>query len=380
MDTPFIFGKIASSFNFTDRTEETVLLVSNFNALVNTIVISPRRWGKSSLVFKAADLANGTNDKLKICRLDLFNVRSEEDFYTILAQNVLKSTSSKWEEAINSSKKFLSRFIPKISFGADPQNEVSFSFDWSEMKNNPDDLLDLAENIAKEKGLRIVICVDEFQNIAEFKDPVFFQRKLRSHWQKHQNVAYCLYGSKRHLLLDVFTNSSMPFYKFGTILFLEKIDTKSWIEFITERFTSTGKSISKELAELISSLAENHPFYVQQLAQQVWLRTEDNATREIIQVAHQSLIDQLSMLFDTMTQGLTTIQLSFLKAIIYGEKSMNSAATLERYRLGSSANVTRCRKSLEAKDILDITPGKVEFQDPIYKHWLASQYFSAKPN
>ncbi len=376
MDTPFIFGKIASSFNFTDRSKETALLVSNFNSLTNTIVVSPRRWGKSSLVSKAADLAISKNKKLKICRIDLFNVRREEDFYTILAQSVLKETSSKWEEAIDSSKKFLSRFVPKISFSGDAQNEVSFGFDWNELKNNPDEILDLAEKIAVEKGLRIVICVDEFQNIAEFDDPAFFQKKLRSHWQKHQNVAYCLYGSKRHLLLDVFTNSSMPFYKFGTILFLEKIDTKSWIDFIIERFVATGKSISAELAESISSLAENHPYYVQQLAQQVWLRTEDTATSENVQAAHQSLVDQLSLLFDTITQGLTTLQLNFLKACIQGEKSMNSAAVLEKYRLGSSANITRCRKSLVEKDVLDVTPGKTEFQDPIYKHWLTHQYFS----
>jgi hypothetical protein len=377
METPFIFGKIASSFNFTDRTAETALLVSNFGSLINTVVISPRRWGKSSLVFKAADIAVRGNEKLKICRIDLFNIRNEDEFYTTLAQSVLQSTSSKWEEAIDSSKKFLSRFIPKITFGADPQNEVSFSFDWDEIRSNPDDLLDLAEKVAIEKDLRIVICVDEFQNIAEFKDPVFFQKKLRSHWQKHQNVAYCLYGSKRHLLLDVFTNSSMPFYKFGTILFLEKIDTRSWIDFIKERFASTGKSISPDLAGLISSLAENHPYYVQQLAQQVWLRTEETASSEIVHSAHQSLTDQLSLLFDTITQGLTTLQLNFLRAVIYGEKSMNSAVILGKYRLGSSANVTRCRKSLVEKDILDFTTGKLEFQDPIYKHWLKNEYFSA---
>ncbi|MEK7719411.1 MAG: ATPase [Bacteroidota bacterium] len=376
MDTPFIFGKIASSFNFTDRDKETALLISNFTSLINTIVISPRRWGKSSLVSKAAGLAIAENNKLKICQIDLFNIRSEEDFYTILAQCVLKETSSKWEEAIDSSKKFLSRFIPKITFSGDAQNEVSFGFDWNEIKSNPDDILDLAEKIATEKGFRMVICVDEFQNIAEFNDPVFFQKKLRSHWQKHQNVAYCLYGSKRHLLLDVFTNGSMPFYKFGTILFLEKIDTKSWIDFITERFEATGKSISGELAGLISSLAENHPYYVQQLAQQAWLRTEDSCSAEIIHAAHQSLVDQLSLLFDTITQGLTTLQLNFLKACINGEKSMNSASTLEKYGLGSSANVTRCRKSLVEKDVLDITPGKTDFQDPIYKYWLAHTYFT----
>lgn len=376
MDTPFIFGKIAASFNFTDRDKETALLVSNFSALINTIVISPRRWGKSSLVSKAADLAIAENEKLKICRIDLFNVRSEEDFYTVLAQSVLKESSSKWDEAIDSAKKFLSRFIPKITFSGDTRQELSFSFDLNEIKSNPDEILDLAEKIAVEKGLRMVICIDEFQNIAEFTNPLFFQKKLRSHWQKHQHVAYCLYGSKRHLLMEVFTNSSMPFYKFGTLLFLEKIDTDSWINFITERFAATGKSISKELAGTISSLAENHPYYVQQLAQQVWLRTTDSATAENVQAAHQSLTDQLSLLFDTITQGLTTLQLNFLKACINGEKSMNSAVVLEKYRLGSSANVTRCRKSLVEKDILDITPGKTEFQDPIYKYWLANTYFT----
>lgn len=376
MDTPFIFGKIAASFNFTDRDKETALLVSNFSALINTIVISPRRWGKSSLVSKAADLAIAENEKLKICRIDLFNVRSEEDFYTVLAQSILKESSSKWDEAIDSAKKFLSRFIPKITFSGDTRQELSFSFDLNEIKSNPDEILDLAEKIAVEKGLRMVICIDEFQNIAEFTNPLFFQKKLRSHWQKHQHVAYCLYGSKRHLLMEVFTNSSMPFYKFGTLLFLEKIDTDSWINFITERFAATGKSISKELAGTISSLAENHPYYVQQLAQQVWLRTTDSATAENVQAAHQSLTDQLSLLFDTITQGLTTLQLNFLKACINGEKSMNSAVVLEKYRLGSSANVTRCRKSLVEKDILDITPGKTEFQDPIYKYWLANTYFT----
>lgn len=87
------------------------------------------------------------------------------------------------------------------------RNEISLEFDWNEIRKNPDEILDLAERIAIDKGIRIVVCVDEFQNIAEFNDPLYFQKKLRSHWQQHQYVSYCLYGSKRHMMLDVFTNS-----------------------------------------------------------------------------------------------------------------------------------------------------------------------------
>lgn len=107
------------------------------------------------------------------------------------------------------------------------RNEVSLDFDWKEVRRNPDEILDLAENIAADKGLRIVVCIDEFQNIAEFDNPDYFQERLRSHWQKHQHVAYCLYGSKRHMMLDVFTDSSRPFYKFGDLIFLLKINSIS---------------------------------------------------------------------------------------------------------------------------------------------------------
>ena len=81
METPFIFGKIATEKNFTDREMETANLVQNFTSLINTIIISPRRWGKSSLVNKAAKLAMEHDNKLHICHIDLFNVRNEENFY-----------------------------------------------------------------------------------------------------------------------------------------------------------------------------------------------------------------------------------------------------------------------------------------------------------
>ena len=162
---------------------KTANLVQNFTSLINTIIISPRRWGKSSLVNKAAKLAMEQDNNLRICHIDMFNVRNEEHFYSLLAQKVIAVTSSKWEEAVESAKSFFSHLVPKISIGSDPTNEVSIDFDWESVKQNPDEVLDLAEKIAKKKGLKIVICIDEFQNIAEFSNPDYFQKKLRSHWQ-----------------------------------------------------------------------------------------------------------------------------------------------------------------------------------------------------
>ncbi len=375
MEIPFIFGKIATEKNFTDREQETATLIQNFTSLINTIIISPRRWGKSSLVNKVAKLATEQDKDLRICHIDLFNVRNEEHFYSLLAQSIISATSSKWDEAIENAKKFFTHLVPKISIGTDPLNEVSIDFDWKDIKQKPDEVLDLAERIAQEKGLKIVICVGEFQNIAEFTDPDYFQKKLRSHWQQHQRVAYCLYGSKRHMMLEVFTDSSKPFYKFGDLMFLNKIETPYLVEFFKTRFADTGKSICDEAANLIAILSDNHPYYAQQLAQLSWLRTEYECTEEIVREAHAALVEQLSLLFVTITETLSTQQLNYLHALIAGEKSISSTDVMHRYKISSATSVVRSKISLIKNDILDNNAGVISFQDPIYAYWLKTQYF-----
>ncbi len=375
MEAPFIFGRIATDENFTDREKETEHLVNNFESLINTVIISPRRWGKSSLVHRAADIAMRADKNIRICTIDLFNVKTEEQFYTVLARNLIQGTSSRWEEAVENAKKFFSRLVPKISVGAGPGNEISIDFDWEEMKSNPDEILDLSERIAEAKGVKIVVCIDEFQNIAEFEDPLFFQRRLRAHWQRHKKVSYCLYGSKRHMMMEVFTDSSMPFYKFGDIFFLNKIDTEHFIPFITERFSSTGKSITEDASRNIVSLADNHPYYVQQLSQLSWLRTSGQCDVETVVKAHLSLVEQLSLLFSNLMETLTFQQTCYLHALIAGEKSITSAETMYRYHISSATAASRSLKALIKKDILDSTSGEISFQDPIFEYWLRHDYY-----
>ncbi len=376
METPFIFGRIAVDENFTDREQETEHLVNNFKSLINTVIISPRRWGKSSLVHRASDIAMQADKNIKICTIDLFNVKTEEQFYTAFAHSLIQGTSNRWEEAVENAKKFFSRLVPKISVGAGPGNEISIDFDWAEMKNNPDEILDLPERIADSKGLKIVVCIDEFQNIAEFEDPLYFQRRLRAHWQRHGKVSYCLYGSKRHMMMEVFTDASMPFYKFGDIFFLNKIDTEHFIPFITDRFASTGKSITEDACRKIIALADNHPYYVQQLSQLSWLRTSSQCDAGIVIKAHLSLVEQLSLLFSNLMETLTFQQTCYLHALIAGEKSITSCETMNRYHISSATAASRSLKTLIKKDILDSKSGEISFQDPIFEYWLRHDYYS----
>ncbi len=366
---PFTFGVAASGDNFTDREKETIRLLMNFQHGVNTVLISPRRWGKTSLVQKACRLAQ--SDKLKVVYLDVFSCRSDQDFYDAFASAILKQTSSKLDEWLEHAKLFLSRISPKISMGTDPMMEFSISLEMNPKSDDIDEILQLPEKIAQKKGCNIVICIDEFQQIAEFKDSKTFQKRLRSIWQLQKSVSYCLFGSKKHLMNELFEKKSLPFYKFGDVIYLSKIGTQDWISYICGRFEATGKHISEELAEKICLRVDNHSSYVQQLAWLVWIHTDKVATEQDFDAAYQDIIDQNTPLFEKQTESLTTYQMNFLRAIIDGVHSeFATQEILHRYQLGSSANVSIVKRALVKKELIEIEKRKAIIPDPIMAVWL----------
>lgn len=376
MNTPFVYGRIADKENFTDREQEVKLLTQNFNSLVNTVIISPRRWGKTSLVNKTTQILLNSSKDYYICHVDIFNCRTEEEFYLAYANALLKVSTSAWEEFVSGVKKYLGRMAPTVSFSDTSQTyELSFGISFKDNKLTYDEILDLPQVIANDTGKKIIVCIDEFQNINEYEDPLAFQRKLRAHWQKQTSVCYCLYGSKRHMLLEIFNDYSMPFYKFGDILFLHKIGRKDWISFISKRFSDTGKKISDDLCNVIADKVKDHPFYVQQLSQQVWLRTDKECTDAIINEAFLSLTGQLSLLFTNIIDTLTSKQINFLLAVASGVINFSSREILTKYKLGTSANIKNLRKATLEKDLIDILPrNTIELQDPIFEYWIKNIY------
>lgn len=369
---PFIFGIATSGDNFTDRKKDTERLLLNFQHGVNTVLISPRRWGKTSLVQKVCHLAQ--SDKLKVVYLDIFSCRSDKDFYDAFAAAVLKQTSSKLDEWLENIKLFLSRVSPKISIGTDPMTDFSISLEMNPKREDVEEILQLPEKIAQKKGFNIVICIDEFQQIAEFKDSKTFQKRLRTVWQLQKSVSYCLFGSKKHLMNELFEKKSLPFYKFGDAIYLSKIGTADWVDYICRRFIVTGKVITKELAERICKMVDNHSSYVQQLAWLVWIRTDQLATINYLEAAYQDIIEQNTPLFEKQTESLTTYQMNFLRAIIDGVHSeFTTQGTLNKYQLGSSANVAIVKKALVKKELIEVEKRQIVISDPLLAVWLKKE-------
>lgn len=369
MNTPFIFGKTVSGEAFTDRENETAKLVSNFQYGVNTFIVSPRRWGKTSLVKKVKGLAE--SEKLKIVYVDVQQCRCKEDFCERFASAVLSQTATKVNEWLENAKTFLGRFSFGVNASPDSTNEMSLKINLSPKERSMEDLLQLPEKIANRKGFRVVVCIDEFQQIGSYPETVQFQTELRSVWQHHELTSYCLFGSRKHMMEALFDDESKPFYKFGDIIYLQRIPTEYWVKYITGKFQIAEKIITKKQAAWIVAQVDGHSSYVQQLSWYVFQRTETKVTESILTDALRELIAQCSDLFESKTENLTAYQMNFLKAISNGVTSgFSSTKVIQEYRLGSSANVSIIKKALIEKDLIVKEDKELKLADPVLGLWL----------
>lgn len=368
----FIYGVSVSGDNFTDRVKETKRLKMDFENGLNVVLISPRRMGKTSLVKKVQQVVDSSI--VHTVYIDIYDCKSEYDFYNKFAESVLKQTSGRMELFLEKTKKFLTRLTPKVSFSPDPTADYSVSLGITPKEYTPEEILQLPELIAQQIGKHIVVCIDEFQQVAEWSDTLQVQKRMRGVWQHQKHVSYCLFGSRQHMMNKLFQSKAMPFYQFGEPNYLQPIPTEDWIPFIRQKFTDKGLAISEEHIRTICDTVQNQSSYVQQLAWNVMINTDTEVTEQTIQAGISDLLIQCTPLFMEQTGGLSGYQMNFLKAIAAGQHNQfTSVSVLQEYQLGSKSNVERIQNVLREKDYIVSTSDGFFLSDPIMELWLKSK-------
>lgn len=367
----FVYGVAVSDYNFIGREQETKRLLDNFRGGINVILMSPRRLGKTSLVKHVCNKLD--EEDIITVYLDIFGCKSEYDFYNKLTAEVLKQTASKHELWLEEAKEFIYRLTPKISFSPEPNADFAISLGITPKTHTPEEVLGMAEKIAIKKGKRIVICIDEFQQIGEMANSKQIQARLRTVWQHQKQVSYCLFGSKHHLMSAIFLHRSMPFYQFGDIISLDKIATADWVEYIVSHFADGKRTISRALAEDICKFTENYSAYVQQLSWLVFTQKEEGetVTEEDVKQAMNDLLATNEILFMQMIEPLSEYQLNFLRAIASGvTKDFGLSEVREEYKLGSYSNINRLKTVLLERDLIEKRGAETVMTDPVFAKWI----------
>jgi uncharacterized protein len=372
---PFVYGQVVTGHSFTNRVEEKALLSANLSNGIHTIIISPRRWGKSSLVEEVFQKLAKDKD-IKTVKLDLTAVLDEKEFYERYAKEVIKATNNRADEVLETIKFAFRSFRPEVSFDpSDTTFSLGFNFKDSDLEKGFKDILDLPETIAKKKGIRVLVALDEFQNIASFPNPVLFQGRLRSVLQYHKNVSYVFYGSKKHMMEEIFHDKSAPFYQFSDILNFKKIHSTDFIPFLKKKFEATNKPIEQVEIETILASVDNHPHYVQFIAYKTW----ENASGKVKPTDVQSALNQVVGQYDSLLSELFADLSRHQKALLVGmvkssESKPYSAQFIKDNGLGSSANVAAIIKVLVKRDIIaQLEDNKFVFVDPVFRLWLLSK-------
>ena len=343
---PFEYGSIAENEYFIDRIEDRKDLKTFLGGGINVMLISPRRWGKSSLVKAAMEELKQEQKDVRVCYLDAFKIFSEEEFYNKFASAVLQGVSSTMEKR------------------------------WAE---SAEEILNLPEKIAKAKGIHVIVCIDEFQQLANLPGWKRLEGTMRSVWQGQHSTTYCLYGSKRHMMMDIFGNSKNPFYRFGQMMALKKIAKEYWKPFIHDSFYNHGKTISDDMIERICNTVQCHSWYMQQFCFLIWTRTATEVTEEIYQSQLTKLLDTNTDMFITDIDGMPASQIAFLRAVCMGETHFNAQQVVAEYGLGAPRTITKNKKALVERDFIEKSGDGFKMVDPVFELWFKREYCNIFP-
>ena len=350
MTNPFKFGAVVDNDFFTDREKELEEATQIINSNNHLILISLRRFGKTSLINKATNALNRP-----IINLDLQLVVDVADFATQLLKRVLKI--SKWENI----KHFLTKFriVPKIELNPLNNNlEVSFQPSMNNDFTTLEDVLNLIEKIG-EKGKKPIVVLDEFQEIVYLSKTL--PKQLRAVIQHHKNVNYVFLGSLESMMKSIFEDKKSPFYHFGYLMTLGKIPYNDFFNYLKVRFENiTDKS--EIVATQILEFTKQHPYYTQQLAFYCWQFLAKNKYRkEMFNDVINSIIAIHDIDYERLWNTMKKTDKKILISLVQQEKV--AIATQPTSTIYSGL------KRLLIQGYV-IKTEQYELEDPFFKKWI----------
>ncbi|GAB6012680.1 AAA family ATPase [Viscerimonas tarda] len=353
MENPFKFGSIVDNKHFTDRINEQQEVRQALNSSNHLILISPRRFGKTSLIEKVT-----AEMERPVISLDLQLVTGITDFAAQLLKRALNiNTLEKVKRLIAAF-----RIVPTIELNPLTNNlEISFHPSVKESFTTLEDVFNLIEKTG-EKGKRPIVVLDEFQEIVSLNKNL--PKQLRSVIQHHKNVNYVFLGSLESMMKAIFETKKSPFYHFGYLMQLQKIPYNDFHEYLTKRL-ATVTSQSESLSSEILQFTDCHPYYTQQLAYYCWAFLEKNEYES--ELFNKVIINILNV-HDTDYERLwNTISKTDKKVLIALAVNEN----FDRLQLPTSTIYSGIKR-LIANGYL-IKDNAFKFDDPFFKYWIGNR-------
>lgn len=355
---PFKFGSVVDGPYFTDREDELERIASYIKGENHLILISPRRFGKTSLIRKVVN-----ESKRKYIFLDIQIVLSVEDFASQLLKRIYRIFP--FQKLKGYIKSF--RIIPVVNINpVTLEPEISFKSGLREL-TPLEDVLNLLEKLGSDKK-KILVVLDEFQDI--FRIDSILDRFLRSVMQNQRHINYIFMGSSESMIREIFEKKSSSFYRFGTLMTLGKIDRDRFKSFLEEKF-SDCTDMGKELSEKILGITESHPYYTQQLASTVWeLIVRSGFSANIVETAANEIVQSHDNDYERLWNNFNRTDMMVLNGMSASDISPLSDEFSRLFGTGASSTVFSALQRLTQKGILLKQGSVYSIDDPFFTRWI----------
>ena len=369
---PFKYGGAVGPEAFCNRMQEVHDLTRAATNAERLFVYSERRVGKTSLI---THVLSGLpkKDYLPIY-IDLWPTDGTGAFVRTVAKAITEAAASRADKLAETAKGLFRHLTPTLTFDESGQAVLQLSArSGAEHEPELEDVLEAPARVAEREKRRLVVVFDEFQRILEYKSDLV-ERMLRSRVQMHQEIAYFFLGSRKHLMRQMFLETSRPLYRAAGHYPLGMIRAEHWKPFIRERFEAAEKDIAAAQIEALCGLTEGHPFYTQHLAHALWEITPAGGavSQEKLLEAVDVLLRREETAYATLWETLSRNQQRLLRGLAEEDAGAKpfSARFARAHGLGASSSAQRAAEALLERDVLDREGGSLLISDRFFRLWL----------
>ena len=384
-DNPFVYGEVVPVIAFVDRVVELDRLVRELAAAQKVFLISPRRYGKSSLIrhaLTAMARKGALTVEVTVASFSSYVAFLEGYARAVAAAETRWDRARSWlHDAVRSARAEV-RYTPDATGRTAGSGALAVSFPGVTSERDvarlAQDVFALPARLAETRKRKVVVALDEFQAIRGFNGGSV-EHAMRAAIQHQRDVGYVFAGSEPSLM-ERMLGPKRPFYKAGPVMRLDKIPADEFAAFIDARFKRTGMPPEPGLGAAIVELAGNLPYDVQRLAHETWDQVRERrrrkATLDDLHAALKRLLGEQQTMFETVWQRLTLVQRQALRAVVLEQgRELLSGDTRTRHRLGGPSTVQAALGALVRDDVIAREAGRYVVVDSLFREWVARQTF-----
>jgi len=371
---PFKFGPLALDDAFTDRQSELDSLVADARNGQDVVVLAPRRYGKSSLVWRVAQEL--VKEDVLVAQVDMMRTPTKDQFAAKLAKTIHEELATRLWNAKERLKVFADlRLKPTVTVNPN-DGAVSFSFDaraaGEDIDATLEELLTTLGKIAAERERRVVLVLDEFQEVVDI-DPALI-KLMRSVFQEQPEVAHIYLGSKRHMMRQIFNDENEPFWRSAKQIQLGVIPPDEFASYARARFEQTGKELETDACESALNLTGGHPYATQQLFYFLWEATAAGLAgdRPALDRALDATLRSEHSHFSLIWDGVSSAQKRVLQALAQESPGRPLSSDFQRrHSLPATPTVQTALAALERGELVrKVERGEYTIAEPFLTEWI----------